>query len=72
MNKMKLELKHPTAPGYFLLLSNIDCKNSNAFYLLMAYHKSRKGGFDVTVTTDDCDKALKKHNKDLYYYEPPY
>jgi len=65
--KMKLELSIPGNSSQKLLFSNINSSNSNHFYLLMTYHKSRKGGFSYPVTTDECNKALKRENKNYLY-----
>jgi hypothetical protein len=57
---MKIELPVPGESTQRLLFSNIGNENPNEFYLLMTYHKSKKGGFDYPVTVEQCQKALKK------------
>lgn len=64
---MKLNLPVPGHASQRLLFSNIGMENSNCFYLLMTFHKSKKGGFDYPVTITDCKKALAK--KDYTYTE---
>jgi hypothetical protein len=64
---MKLNLSVPGNPNQRLLFSNIDSPNPESFYLLMTFHKSKKGGFDYPVTVDQCKEALKK--KKLKYFE---
>ena len=57
---------------YIALFSNINSTCENAFYLLMTYHKSRKGGFGHGISVEQCRKLLKRKNKDLYYKELSY
>ncbi|MEK7499111.1 MAG: hypothetical protein AAB649_00705 [Patescibacteria group bacterium] len=61
---MKITLPKPGTRGeYKLLFSNIGQENPNEFYLLMIFHKSRKGGFSADVTVSECQKALKRKNR---------
>jgi len=64
---MKIELK--LGDGYIALMSNIDCKDTNAFYLLMTFYKSRTGGFNHPVTKSKLDELLKKRNPNYYYID---
>jgi len=64
---MKINLPVPGNTDQRLLFSNIDSPDPNSFYLLMTFHKSKKGGFDYPVTIEECKKALKK--KGLKYLE---
>jgi len=57
---MKLNLPVPGNPKQRLLFSNIDSPDSDSFYLLMTFHKSKKGGFYYPVTVEECKKALKR------------
>jgi len=57
---MKLNLPVPGNSTQRLLFSNINSENKNEFYLLMTFHKSKKGGFDYPVTIEECKKALSK------------
>jgi hypothetical protein len=57
---MKINLPVPGKATQRLLFSNIGNSNPKEFYLLMTFHKSRKGGFDYPVTIEQCEKALKK------------
>jgi len=66
---MKLNLPLPGHPEIRLLFSNIGVKE-NEFYLLMTFHKSKKGGFYYPVTVEDCKKALRRYNKSYVYVEP--
>jgi len=54
---MKIELNAGES-GMKLLFSNIGTKNEDEFYLLMAYHKSRKGGFGYKPSIERCKKVL--------------
>jgi len=67
---MKLNLPLPEHPEIRLLFSNEGLKKKNEFYLLMTFHKSRKGGFDYPVTVEDCQKALRRKCKSYVYVEP--
>ena len=51
------------------LFSNVNNKDKNSFYLLMTYHKSRKGGFGTEVSIEQCNKMLRRKNKQYYYGE---
>jgi len=64
---MKINLPVPGNLSQRLLFSNIDSPSPEHFYLLMTFHKSRKGGFDYPVTVNECKEALKK--KKLKYFE---
>jgi len=64
---MKLNLPVPGNPSQRLLFSNVGSKKENEFYLLMTFHKSKKGGFDYPVTVEECQKALAKEG---YVYIP--
>ena len=67
---MKLTLSKPGTQGrYKLLFSNIGQKNPNEFCLLMVFHKSRKGGFDEPVSIDECQKALRRKNRNFVYVD---
>ncbi|MBW2006140.1 MAG: hypothetical protein JRI72_16365 [Deltaproteobacteria bacterium] len=57
---MKLNLAVPGNSSQRLLFSNIGNENKREFYLLMTFHKSRRGGFDYPVTIEECKKALAK------------
>jgi len=57
---MKLNLPVPGNDAQRLLFSNVGNKNQNEFYLLMTFHKSKRGGFDYSATTEECMKALEK------------
>lgn len=60
---MKLNLPLPGNANQRLLFSNIGMKNPKVFYLLMTFHKSRKGGFNYSVTIGECELALNKVKK---------
>jgi len=67
---MKLNLARPGTKGeHRLLFSNIDSKSDNHFYLLMTFHKSRKGGFSNPVSIDDCRLALRRYGKQYIYQD---
>lgn len=51
------------------LFSNVNSEDKNSFYLLMTYHKSRKGGFNAEISIEQCQKLLKRKNKKYYYAE---
>lgn len=57
---MKLNLPVPGNAAQRLLFLNVGNENPNEFYLLMTFHKSKKGGFDYPATTEECIKALAK------------
>lgn len=58
---MKLNLTVPGNTSQRLLFSNIGLDNENSFYLLMTFHKSKKGGFNYPVTVEECREALSKN-----------
>lgn len=61
---MKLNLALPgTKREYRLLFSNAGEYSPNNFYLLMVFHKSKKGGFGKTASTSECEQALRRKNK---------
>ena len=66
---MKLNLPLPGHPEIRLLFSNVGVKE-HEFYLLMTFHKSKKGGFHYPVTVEDCKKALKRKCRSYVYVEP--
>lgn len=51
------------------LFSNIGNPDKNSFYLLMTYHKNRKGGFGMEISVEQCNKILKRQNKQYYYVD---
>lgn len=51
------------------LFSNIGNTDKNSFYLLMTYHKSKKGGFGTEISVEQCNKTLKRKNKQYYYVD---
>ena len=63
---MKLILPVPSNSTQCLLFSNVNSKKKDEFYLLMTFHKSKKGGFDYPVTVEECKKALEKKG---YFYK---
>ena len=66
---MKLNLPLPGKPAIRLLFSNVGRSRKNEFYLLMTYHKSKKGGFNYPVTIEQCKKALKRKSHEYKYVE---
>jgi len=67
--KITLNLPRPNS-AHLALFSNNNRENPNEFYLLMTFHKSRKGGFDaVDFTVEDAEKLLKKHNENYVYVD---
>ena len=66
---MKIALKWKSDKNMIALFSNINSKNENDFYLLMVYHKSKKGGFGRDISILECKKILKKHNCNFNYKE---
>jgi len=57
---MKINLPVPGNPTQRLLFSNVGSENPLEFYLLMTFHKSKKGGFDYPVSVQECIEALAK------------
>ena len=57
---MKLNLPLPGKNEQRLLFSNVGNDNPKEFYLLMTFHKNRKGGFNYSPTVGKCKKALEK------------
>lgn len=53
------------------LYSNVNSNDKNAFYLLMTYHKNKKGGFGTEISVEQCNKMLKRKNKQFYYIDYP-
>lgn len=54
---------------FYALFSNAASKNENEFYLVMVFHKSKKGGFGEPITVEQCEKALKRYNPNFKYVE---
>ena len=58
--------------NFIALFSNANSENKNDFYLLMVYHKSKKGGFEETITNLECKVLIanyNKHNGTLFNYK---
>jgi len=67
--KTKLNLPLPGNPSIRLLFSNVSSPDSKKYYLLMTFHKSRKGGFDYPVTAEECKEALKRKGLEYIDFE---
>uniref|UniRef100_A0A6H1ZB13 Uncharacterized protein n=1 Tax=viral metagenome TaxID=1070528 RepID=A0A6H1ZB13_9ZZZZ len=63
---MKITLPWVSDKKMCALFSNIGCKNSDEFYLLMVFHKNRKGGFSRDISVEECIEIL---NKKGYIYK---
>lgn len=66
---MKIECKFDV--DYVALFSNVGSIKENEFFLLMTYHKSKKGGFGKFISVGDCKRLLRKKNKNYVYRESP-
>ncbi len=64
---MKLSL--PYKKNFRALFSNNGSDNPNNFHLLMVYHKSRKDGFNESITVAEAERALKRKNTQFNYVE---
>ena len=51
------------------LFSNVGSANPCSFYLVMTFHKSRKGGFGTEISVEQCKRLLKRKNKNYTYKE---
>lgn len=64
---MKLKCKFNR--DYVALFSNVGSKKEDEFYLLMTFHKSKKGGFDHGITVEECQRLLRRRG--YKYIEEP-
>lgn len=67
---MKLNLPILGKSNQRLLFSNVNMEDPNEFYLLMTFHRNRKGGFHYPVTVEECQKALSKKKKEYKFVKP--
>lgn len=67
---MKIERPWLSDRNMRVLFSNVGSKDEKEFYVLMVYHKSRKGGFSKEISQDEVVKILKKYNPDYIYKVP--
>ena len=66
---MKIVLKWESDKEMRALFSNINNVNENDFYLLMVFHKNKKGGFERDISIEECKTILKKQNSKYNYKE---